>query len=748
MQKLRPYLLPGLTGFHLFLLVLAVWIGPIAHAKYPTRLELVTVSAFTVITWSSMCLAAFWASFGPEPALLRIPGCAALAALAWVTRLLVEFKADAGAVGVGTIEGHRQIVDMGEYLRPLFGWPVVVLLLLCLRALPFLQWRVVMVPTPSKSSYLTGAQYSLTRGILVAVATFGGALVLLKDIFPWHALPLHLDAVFYFAEASAETAVSAALLIMFCVSITLTRLADWLFYRRRWTLPLFATIVSVTAISVFVFYQTRDGMYRNLAGKLSLSTGGSVEITLGVLLLILALIAQPIVPLLLMGLAGYRLKSKSQVSPCSGNSVPLSVSELSREASLTRWMDPIRRVHILALAAVIVFLVALVPTGIMLDHEITRHTRFRVNGSGAITRVRIRVVTDRTLRAIGRLSHLTQLSFWELPPSSDAGLVHLKGLTSLQDLNLYFTQVTDAGLVHLKGMTKLTNLTLYNTQVTDAGLVHLKGLTNLQELHLGGEKITDKGLVHLKALTSLQKLSVSHTQVTDAGLVQLTGMNLKYLVIPKEARTDIGLKHYLPALERPTRLSFVGWEITDVGLASLSGLNLQKLTIPKLVQTDLGLKHYLAALKPTTFLKLAGWQITDAGLVHLKRLPNLQKLSLADTQVTDAGLVHLRRLSNLTYVNLYGTKVTGTGIVHLKELTNLDELDLRNTQFTDTGLVHLKGLTSLTSLNLSGTQITDAELLHLQGMTKLQWLHLKRTQITDAGVAELQKALPNCKISN
>jgi len=33
--------------------------------------------------------------------------------------------------------------------------------------------------------------------------------------------------------------------------------------------------------------------------------------------------------------------------------------------------------------------------------------------------------------------------------------VHLKGMTNLQMLYLRFTKVTDAGLVHLKGLTGL-----------------------------------------------------------------------------------------------------------------------------------------------------------------------------------------------------------------------------------------------------------------------------------------------------
>ena len=86
------------------------------------------------------------------------------------------------------------------------------------------------------------------------------------------------------------------------------------------------------------------------------------------------------------------------------------------------------------------------------------------------------------------------------------------------------TQVTDAGLVHLRGLTQLRLLYLNNTQVTDAGLAHLRGLTQLQELDLASTQVTDAGLEHLRGLTQLEWLNLDSTQVTDAGLEHLRGL--------------------------------------------------------------------------------------------------------------------------------------------------------------------------------------------------------------------------------
>ncbi len=45
----------------------------------------------------------------------------------------------------------------------------------------------------------------------------------------------------------------------------------------------------------------------------------------------------------------------------------------------------------------------------------------------------------------------------------------------------------------------VTHVDLHNTQVTDAGLVHLKGLTRLQTLNLYRSQVTDAGVKELRA---------------------------------------------------------------------------------------------------------------------------------------------------------------------------------------------------------------------------------------------------------
>ena len=120
---------------------------------------------------------------------------------------------------------------------------------------------------------------------------------------------------------------------------------------------------------------------------------------------------------------------------------------------------------------------------------------------------------------------------------------------------------------------------------------------------------------------------------------------------------------------------------------------------------------------------------------------------MGNKPLTDADLKLLGGLTHLRTISLSGTEITDAGLEHLKGLTQLTQLDIDGTLVTDVGLQQLQDLKQLEVLSLSFTSITDAGLEHLRGLTKLTDLYLSdNTQITNAGVANLQKALPHCRI--
>jgi len=88
-------------------------------------------------------------------------------------------------------------------------------------------------------------------------------------------------------------------------------------------------------------------------------------------------------------------------------------------------------------------------------------------------------------------------------------------------VNLGERKITDADLVHLKGLTHLQELDLTRTKVTTDGLVNLKDLMTLKKLYLTDTKVDDSGIAHLKGMKSLEVLGLSGTMVSDAALEHL-----------------------------------------------------------------------------------------------------------------------------------------------------------------------------------------------------------------------------------
>jgi hypothetical protein len=107
-------------------------------------------------------------------------------------------------------------------------------------------------------------------------------------------------------------------------------------------------------------------------------------------------------------------------------------------------------------------------------------------------------IDDADLKRLAAFTKLRELVVGGSLKVTDAGLAHVKGLDTLEELVLSHTRVTDAGLRDLAGMKRLRKLVLDSTAVTDAGLKELERLTTLRLLYVGDTKVTPDGVAALK----------------------------------------------------------------------------------------------------------------------------------------------------------------------------------------------------------------------------------------------------------
>ena len=339
-----------------------------------------------------------------------------------------------------------------------------------------------------------------------------------------------------------------------------------------------------------------------------------------------------------------------------------------------------------------------------------------------------------------------------------AGLVHLRGMTNLEELDFSNTQIEDKNLVYISGMTKLRKLDLSSNpgtgKITDAGMVHLKNLKSLEQLKLPYGGISDVGLSHLTELSSLKKLNVYSDSVTDEGLANLVKLkSLKELDISCSVRgrniTDAGMEK----LSECTCLKALNLQycpITDKGLAQLAKLkSLTRLRIYKTQVTGDG----LAVLKELPLLKdltLNHMNLGETGIAQLAGLKSLERLNLSylDIGIRNEDLAHLAGLTSLKFLDIRlrdvsESSITNNGLAHLSNLTNLEFLRVSgNKKITDAGLKHLSNLKNLELLWFYNCPITDAGLKHLEGLTSLRTLVLLKSQVTEKGMARLKKKIP------
>lgn len=272
---------------------------------------------------------------------------------------------------------------------------------------------------------------------------------------------------------------------------------------------------------------------------------------------------------------------------------------------------------------------------------------------------------------------------------------------------------------------KLQRLKLYHCKyLTKAGFAHLQGLTALKSLSLEGlGKLSCKEFVALPLVKQLDSLELdSGTQLTDAGISELKHLpNLKTLVLKS------------------------GANLTDKGIAELK----------KCPQ-----------LKSFTFYHCP--KLTDQSVTCFSEMPQLETLSLKQNDLiksvdsfSSKNLKHftIHALSNLKSIELVECKnLESLEIHHCRQCDSFDLVGsfpkLKRVSFSymtklpNNALSCLSGIKHLEVLEFVGCdKISAASFVYIKRIKTLRQLTFPyHAKISQKKMAELQKALPKCKI--
>jgi hypothetical protein len=124
----------------------------------------------------------------------------------------------------------------------------------------------------------------------------------------------------------------------------------------------------------------------------------------------------------------------------------------------------------------------------------------------------------------------------------------------------------------------------------------------------------------------------------------------------------------------------------------------------------------------------------------------VRALSIAGTHVTDKCLAYLKGWQALERLNITVTAIHGSGLMHLQSLPVLHDLYLGGPNVNELFLVELSGL-KLERLGLSKCTLSTHALKTLAQLTQLRELDLCDIKLAPKQLADLQKALPNCRVT-
>ena len=119
-------------------------------------------------------------------------------------------------------------------------------------------------------------------------------------------------------------------------------------------------------------------------------------------------------------------------------------------------------------------------------------------------------------------------------------------------------------------------------------------------------------------------------------------------------------------------------------------------------------------------------QLTDKSLSYLSHFPRLKSLCLSNSQATDDGFRLVGQLPQLEKLLVWNAKLIGdTAVKHLTNLTTLKSIDLWDCRVTDEGINDLAKIASIDELMIGSDLLTDKAFQYAKRLPRLKWLDVR-----------------------
>jgi hypothetical protein len=265
---------------------------------------------------------------------------------------------------------------------------------------------------------------------------------------------------------------------------------------------------------------------------------------------------------------------------------------------------------------------------------------------------------------------------------------------------------------------------MLGNNLTDAGISHIRNLTSLRDLLVNCEAITHHSVMNLCMLKNLTTLEIRTSEVNDDCVERLSALpHLTHLDISGcSGITDDGFA-YLPSLKNLRTLKCEANYMSETHCDNIS---------------DNACSH-IAKISTLRCLAVSSYLISDRGVEELAKLKHLRQLTLWSIDVTDEGFKSISKITSLRTLDISSFKnISAKGFEHLSQLQELRSLTCMHTNLTDEGMVHIANIPTLEFLDVSEAKITDACLSSIQQLKNLQTFICVSTGMTSGSLSQLQ----------